>query len=35
MKYSFDPIVVRGKLSVLKDDPTGVFYRITDAVHAN
>ena len=21
--------------TVLKDDPTGVFYRITDAVHAN
>jgi uncharacterized protein len=35
VKYSFEPIVVRGKLSVLKDDPTGVFYRITDAVHAN
>ena len=35
VKYSFDPIVVRGRMSVLKDDPTGVFYRITDAVHAN
>jgi hypothetical protein len=33
--YSFEPIVVSGKLSVLKDDPTGVFYRITDAVQAN
>jgi hypothetical protein len=35
VKYSFDPIVVRGRMSVLKDDPTGVFYRITDAVHAD
>ena len=35
VKYSFEPIVVSGKLSVLKDDPTGVFYRITDAVQAN
>lgn len=34
VKYSFDPVVVSGKLSVLKDDPTGVFYRITDAVQA-
>ena len=35
VKYSFDPVTVSGKLSVLKDDPTGVFYRITDAVQAN
>jgi hypothetical protein len=35
VKYSFDPIVVRGRMSVLKDDPTGVFYRVTDAVHAD
>lgn len=35
MKYSFEPITVSGKLSVLKDDPTGVFYRITDAVASN
>jgi len=34
VKYSFDPVIVSGKLSVLKDDPTGVFYRITDAVQA-
>jgi len=34
VKYSIDAIVVSGKLSVLKDDPTGVFYRITDAVQA-
>jgi hypothetical protein len=35
VKYSFDPITVSGKLSVLKEDPTGVFYRITDALQAN
>ena len=34
VKYSFDPIVVSGKLSVLKDDPQGVFYRMVDAVQA-
>jgi hypothetical protein len=35
LKYSFEPIIVRGKLAVLKDDATGVFYRITDAVAAD
>jgi hypothetical protein len=30
--YGFEPIVLTGKLTVLKDDPTGVFYRLTDAV---
>jgi hypothetical protein len=34
VKYSFEPVTVSGKLSVLKDDPTGVFYRITEAVQA-
>ena len=34
VKYTFDAVVVKGKLSVLKDDPTGVFYRITDAAEA-
>ena len=32
--YGFEPIVLTGKLTVLKDDPTGVFYRLTDAVPA-
>lgn len=32
VKYTFDPIVVSGRMAVLKDDPTGVFYRVTDAV---
>ena len=31
VKYTFEPVVVTGKLAVLKDDPTGVFYRLTDA----
>jgi hypothetical protein len=34
VKYGFDAIVVSGKLAVLKDDPTGVYYRLTDAVPA-
>ena len=31
VKYTFDPVVLTGKLAVLSDDPTGVFYRLTDA----
>jgi hypothetical protein len=34
VKYTFEPVVLTGKLSILKDDPTGVFYRLTDAVPA-
>ena len=34
VKYTFDPVVLTGKLAILKDDPTGVFYRLTDAVPA-
>ncbi|MEW5862819.1 MAG: DUF3299 domain-containing protein [Pseudomonadota bacterium] len=30
--YSFEPIVLSGRLEVLKDDPSGIFYRLTDAV---
>jgi hypothetical protein len=32
--YGMEPVVLTGKLAVLKDDPTGVFYRLTDAVAA-
>jgi hypothetical protein len=32
VKYGFDPIVVTGKFVVLKDDPMGLYYRLTDAV---
>jgi hypothetical protein len=35
VKYTFEPIVISGRLSVLKDDPAGVFYRIVDGVQAN
>ena len=31
VKYTFDAVVVSGKLTVLKDDPTGIFYRLTEA----
>lgn len=31
VKYSFDPITVSGKLSVLKEDKLGLFYRIENA----
>jgi hypothetical protein len=30
--YGFDAIVLSGKLAVLTDDPTGLYYRLTDAV---
>src|SRR5687767_6053035 len=32
VKYTFEPVVLTGKLAILKDDPTGVFYRLTDAI---
>ena len=32
VKYTFEPVVVTGKMAILKDDPTGVFYRLTDAI---
>jgi hypothetical protein len=35
VKYTFEPVTVKGKLAVLKDDPTGVFYRIVDAEETN
>ena len=35
VKYTFDAVVVAGRLTVLKDDPTGVFYRLIDAVPSN
>ncbi len=31
VKYTTDPIVISGKLAVLKDDPTGMYYRLTEA----
>lgn len=32
LAYGMAPVVLSGKLAVLKDDPSGVFYRLTDAV---
>lgn len=32
VKYTFEPIILSGKMSVLKDDPMGLYYRLTDAV---
>ena len=32
VKYTFDPVILTGKMAVLKDDPTGIFYRLTEAV---
>lgn len=32
VKYGFEPIVLSGRLTVLKDDPMGLYYRLTDAV---
>lgn len=34
VKYTFEPVVLTGRLAILKDDPTGVFYRLTDAVQS-
>lgn len=31
VKVTFEPIVVAGRLDVLRDDPTGVYYRIGNA----
>jgi hypothetical protein len=32
LAYTDDAVTVSGKLSVLKNDPTGIFYRLTDAM---
>jgi uncharacterized protein len=32
VKYGFDPVVISGKFTVLKDDPMGLYYRLVDAV---
>ncbi|MEP7182932.1 MAG: DUF3299 domain-containing protein [Betaproteobacteria bacterium] len=31
IRYGFEPIVVSGRFAVLKDDPAGVLYRLTNA----
>jgi len=35
VKYGFEPIIVSGKFTVLKDDPMGLYYRLTNAVQAS
>lgn len=32
IRYGMEPVVVQGRLAVLRDDPYGLYYRITDAV---
>jgi hypothetical protein len=32
IRYGFDPIIISGRFVVLKDDPMGLYYRLTDAV---
>jgi uncharacterized protein len=35
VKYTFEPVVLSGKLAVLKDDANGLYYRLTDAVQVS
>ena len=35
VNYTFDPIVVGGKFTVMKDDATGVLYRMSGAVRVD
>jgi len=35
VNYTFDPIVVSGRFAVVKDDPSGVLYRMTDAAQTD
>ena len=35
VKYSTEPVVVEGRLMLLENDPSGVFYRLIDAAPAN
>jgi uncharacterized protein len=32
VRYTLEPVTVEGNFAVLKDDPYGLYYRITDAV---
>lgn len=31
IKHTYDPLVLAGQLNVLRDDPFGLYYRLTDA----
>ena len=32
IRHGFDPIVIAGRLSLIRDDPAGLLYRLTEAV---
>ncbi len=32
VKYGFEPIIISGRFTVLRDDAMGLYYRLTDAV---
>jgi uncharacterized protein len=32
IKFTFEPMIVSGRMTLLRDDPMGLFYRLTDAV---
>ena len=32
VKYTFEAVVVEGKFLVLPDDPSGLYYRMVDAI---
>ena len=31
IKHTYEPVILAGRLNVLKDDPYGLYYRLTDA----
>jgi hypothetical protein len=31
IKHTYDPLILSGQLSVLSDDPFGLYYRLTGA----
>jgi hypothetical protein len=35
VKYTFEPVVLSGRFEVLKEEPTGIFYRLSDAVQSD
>jgi hypothetical protein len=35
VNYTFDPVVITGRFSVVKDDPSGVLYRLTGAARVD
>jgi uncharacterized protein len=35
VKYTTEPIVISGRLAVMRDDPMGIYYRLTGAVQTS